>query len=172
MVEIQFILPELQAGFRSFRSCTDNLMILTNRIHLAFMNKLPLITVFLDMVGAFDNVILSILVQDLRAMGFPARISKFVENLLSERLIQFVRNGELSEPRIVHKGTPQGSILSPLLFNIYLREISSRLHPDTSILQYADDIILFSFGTPTLLLREGPVSTHPDSTHPLTSPSA
>jgi len=90
-------------------------------------------------------VIPSILVQDLRALGFPARTCKFVENLLNERYIQFVRNGELSEPRTARKGTPQGSILSPLLFNVYLREISKHLHPDTSILQYADDIILFAW---------------------------
>jgi len=95
VVETQFMLPEFEAGFRSFRLCTDNLVILTNHIHLAFMNK-SLIAVFLDVVRAFDNVIPSILLQDLRAMGFPARICKFVENLLSERIIRFVRNGELS----------------------------------------------------------------------------
>jgi len=45
---------------------------------------------------------------------------------------------------ISHKGIPQGSILSPILFNIYLREIASVLHPDTHILQYADDVVLYS----------------------------
>jgi len=154
MVETHFMLPEFQAGFRSSRSCTDNLVILTNRIHLAFLNKSPLVAIFLDVAGAFDNVIPSILVQDLRAMGFPARINKFVENLLSERLIQFVRNNELSGLHVAHKGTPQGSILSPLLFNIYLRRISFRLHSDTHILQYADDIILYSWNPNISLAQE------------------
>jgi len=152
MVETQFILLEFQAGFRNFQSCTDNLTILTNHIHLAFLNKVPLIAVFLDVAGAFDNVISS-LVQDLRAMGLPARICKFIENLLRDRLIQFVRNDELSEPRTVHKGT-QESILSLLLFNIYLREISFYLRPDISILQYTDDIILFSWNSDIALARE------------------
>jgi len=141
---VEFV-PELQAGFRDFRSCADNLTILTNMIeyvHLAFMNRVPLLAVFLDITGAFDNVIPSIL--DLRILRFPARTCKFIKNLLCERYICFVENGELSEPRTVHKGIPQGSILTPLLFNIYLREISRHLHPDINFLQYANDISLYS----------------------------
>jgi len=72
MVESQFVLPESQAGFRSFRSYADNLTILTNHVHLAFMNRVPLLAMFLDIMGAFDNVIPNILVQDLRTLGFPA----------------------------------------------------------------------------------------------------
>jgi len=56
-VESHFLLPETQSGFRSSRSCIDNLTILTNSVQLAFTNKAPLIAVFLDIVGAFDNVI-------------------------------------------------------------------------------------------------------------------
>jgi len=58
--------------------------------------------------------------------------------------IYSIINGTLQPPLISRKGTPQGSILSPILFSIYLRKISSSLHPDTQILQYADDIVLFS----------------------------
>jgi len=60
----------------------------------------------------------------------------------------------LSEPRTVHKGTPQGSILSPLLFNIYLRDISRHLHSDTNLLQYADDIVLYSWNSDIPLVHE------------------
>jgi len=61
-----------------------------------------------------------------------------------ERRIFTVNNGILLDPVITHKGTPQGSILSPILFNFYLRKIDSALHPDTHILQYADDVVLFA----------------------------
>jgi len=159
VAESQFMLPESQAGFRSFRSCADNLTILTNHVHLAFMNRAPLLALFLDIAGAFDNVIPNILVQDLRMLGFPARTCKFIENLLCERYIRFVVNGDLSEPRIVHKGTPQGSILSPLLFNIYLRELYQHLHPDTHLLQYADDIVLYSWNSEVSLLYESTSSS-------------
>jgi len=107
------------------------------------MRRISTIAVFLDIAGAFDNVVPSILIKDLRDMGIPARTCKFVENLLIERKIYSIDNGILQPPLISHKGTPQGSILSPILFNIYLRKISSTLHQDTYILQYADDIVFF-----------------------------
>jgi len=50
----------------------------------------------------------------------------------------------LSDPFISRKSTPQGSILSPLLFNLYLKKMGDVLTPNTKILQYADDIVLFS----------------------------
>jgi len=83
-------------------------------------------------------------VTDLRECSFPARLCKFVENLLSERKNFSINNGTLRDPLTTHKGTPQGSILSPILFNLYLRKIASALHSDTHILQYADDVVLFS----------------------------
>jgi len=61
-VETRFLLPDFQSGFRSFRSCTDNLVILTNRIHSAFLNKASTVAVFLDIAGAFYNVKPSILI--------------------------------------------------------------------------------------------------------------
>jgi len=79
--------------------------------------------------------------------GFPVHFCKFIENLLAERLIFAVRNGDLSGPFVTHKGTPQGSILSPILFNFYLRNIGRHMHSDSQILQYADDIVLFSSNT-------------------------
>jgi len=133
-VETQFLLPEFQAGFRYSRSCIDNIVTLTNRAHEGFLKKSSTITIFLNIAGAFDNVIPKILLDDLREIGLPARLYKFVENLLSERRIYSVINGTLQPPLTSRKGTPQGSILSPILFNIYLRKISSSLHPDSQIL--------------------------------------
>jgi len=159
VVETQFLLPEFQAGFRSSRSCADNLVILTNQIHLAFMNKSPLIAVFLDVAGAFDNVIPSILTHDLRTIGFPARICKFVENLLSERFIRFVWNDELSEPRIVHKGTPQGSILSPF-FLIFTWEKYLLVYILILIFYSMQTILFCTHGTPTPLSRTSQYLLH------------
>jgi len=144
LIETQFLLPEFQAGFRSSRSCADNLITWTNRIQQGFLGRASTVAAFLDIAGAFDNVIPSILVADLRECGFPARLCKFIENLLSERRIFSTINGVIQDPLTTHKGTPQGSILSPILFNLYLRKIASVLHSDTRILQYADDVVLFS----------------------------
>ncbi|XP_070525178.1 uncharacterized protein [Cardiocondyla obscurior] len=99
---------------------------------------------FLDIKGAFDNVIPDILLDDLKEISIPARIRKFIANIPTDRVIYFVVNGNISSPHATHKGTPQGSILSPLLFNIYLRKIGRYLESGTKILQYADDIVIYS----------------------------
>jgi len=163
IVETQFLLPEFQAGFRTSRSCMDNLITLTNRIHWGFMRRMSTIAVFLDIAGAFDNVILSNLIKDLREIGFPVKTCKFIENLLIERKIYSIHNGILQPPLISHKGTPQGSILSPILFNIYLRKISA-FHQDTQILQYADDIVLFS-GLPDVIASRNSLVASLESIH-------
>lgn len=56
-------------------------------------------------------------------------------------------NGVLKGPFIAHKGTPPGTILSPLLFNIYLRNLHKHIEIDSNILQYADDIAVFTSST-------------------------
>jgi len=94
VIETRFLLPDFQSGFRNSRSCTDNLVMLTNHINSAFLNKTPILAVFLDIAGAFDNVIPQILIQDLRRAGFPVRFCKFIQNLLFERSIFAVRNGD------------------------------------------------------------------------------
>ncbi|XP_018393520.1 PREDICTED: uncharacterized protein LOC108772485 [Cyphomyrmex costatus] len=81
--------------------------------------------VFLDITGAFDNILPSAVLDELKDAGVPATIRKFIENLIVERSVQFLEQGNLGEKRISYKGTPQGSVLSPLLFNIALCKIGS-----------------------------------------------
>jgi len=89
-IETQFLLPEFQAGFRSSRSCADNLVTLTNRIQQGFLRRTPTVAIFLDIARAFDNVISSILVTELRECDFPARLCKFIENLLSAKFFRLL----------------------------------------------------------------------------------
>ncbi|XP_018406282.1 PREDICTED: uncharacterized protein LOC108771265, partial [Cyphomyrmex costatus] len=102
------------------------------------------IAVFLDIKGAFDNVIPAILINDLLQIGVPATLRQFIAHLISERELYFVLDGELVGPRLTRTGTPQGSTLSPLLFDIYLRDINEHLMEGCRILQYADDIVLYT----------------------------
>lgn len=116
---------------------------LTTNIRTGFIQNSPTVTVFLDIAGAFD-VILHILIDDLKEIGIPTPIRKFIENYISKRHLYFVIDGTLSSPFDSYKGTPQGSTLSPILFNIYLKDINSNLHPESRILQYADDVVIYS----------------------------
>jgi len=70
----------------------DNIITLSNRVHWGFAKRMFTIAAFLDIAGAFDNVIPSILFEDLREIGLPAKICKFVANLLSKRQIYSINN--------------------------------------------------------------------------------
>ncbi|XP_018367425.1 PREDICTED: uncharacterized protein LOC108763958 [Trachymyrmex cornetzi] len=138
------LLPDNQFGFRKFRSCQDNLTALVAGIHAGFLVKQDTVAVFVDIKSAFDNVLPHVLLQDLCKLDFPPRLLSFISNFISHRSVQFVSQGSISEPRSALKGTPQGSVLSPTLFNLYLRNVNEVLDSDTELLQFADDIVIFS----------------------------
>jgi len=89
-VESRHILPDTQFEFRPDRSCLDNLVVLFSDIHTGFINDSSTVGAFLDIKGAFDNVVPNILIQDLRNIGIPVRIRKFILNLICERQMFFV----------------------------------------------------------------------------------
>jgi len=143
-IESQHIIPDLQLWFRPDRSCIDSLVILSCDIHKGFVNSSSTLAAFLDIKSAFDNVIPNILIRELENIGIPARVRMFILNLISIRSLHFIVDGNQIGPFHSYKGVPQGSILSPLLFNIYLKDISKYLHSNSKILLYADDIIVYS----------------------------
>ena len=122
--------PTAQMGFRPFRICDDNLTTLITAVRSGFLNQSITIAVFLDaFAGAFDN--LSNIDLSLRRAEENRRSTS--ENLLktwsvSVRYLNFVIDGELHGPCNTYKSTPQGSTLSLLLFDIYLRNLDRQLH--------------------------------------------
>lgn len=118
-------LPASQFGFRKFRSCQDNLSILTTEIHTSFTRRTSTACLFLDLSNAFDNVIPSILISDLDNLGLPPTLCHFIYSLIHTRRLQFVVNGEITDVRYSYKGVPQGSILSPFLTYMFLNCIST-----------------------------------------------
>lgn len=157
--EHEEIIPPFQFGFRAFKSCNDALVTLTSFVHDKLLQDCKIVCLFIDVQGAFDNVDPSILIQELLSMGVPACTRKFIANSVFERRNYFISAGELLGPFLARKGTPQGSILSPLLFNLYLRDIGSCLTPDVHIVQYADDITIFSADRNLAIARRNVQST-------------
>lgn len=144
-VEKNHFLPPYQSSFRKNRSCQDNLGILFSEIYKGFAKGYVTICVFLDIAGAFDNVIPNLLIKDLIEMGIPPKVCVFIYNIICCRELQFVINGSLSNTCYTYKGVTQGSksILSPFLFNIYVSKIHNYISKDCQIVQFVDDIAIF-----------------------------
>jgi len=135
------ILPPFISGFRQGRSAIDNIVVLENTIQKSINNKEHTIVVYLDIAQAYDAVNINGLLYKLNTNGIKGKMLKFLQQYLSERTYQVRINSTLSETKTLRKGLPQGSILSPILFNIMMYDIPT--NPHVGIMTYADDIVIY-----------------------------
>lgn len=143
-IERNNLLSISQYGFRKSKSTIDSLSIFTTDINLAFSNNLSVVAAFLDVSAAYDNVIIAVLKNKLMKLQVPSILVNFIINILSVRFIFVVTNQGSRLSRTVYKGLPQGSVLSPLLYNIYTHDLEAFLNGIVSVLQYADDLLIYS----------------------------
>ena len=141
------LLNHNQSGFRPSDSCVNQLLSITHEIFEAF-DCYPTLedrSVFLDISKAFDKVWHEDLLYKLKSVGISGELHKLPENYLSGRLQRVVLNGQTSSWRPVLAGVPQGSILGPLLFLVYINDLPNGLKSNAKLL--ADDTSLFTIVT-------------------------
>ena len=133
-----------QSGFRPSDSCINQLLAITHEIFEAFDCNPPLEvrSVFLDISKAFDKVWHEGLIYKIKSVGISGELCKLLENYLSGRYQRVVLNGQTSSWRPVLAGVPQGSILGPLLFLIYINDLPNDLKSNAKL--FADDTSLFT----------------------------
>ena len=138
------LLNQNQSGFRPSDSCVNQLLSITHEIFEAFdcNPTLEVRSVFLDISKAFDKVWHDGLLYKLKSMGISGELHKLLTNYLSGRLQRVVLNGQNSSWRPVLAGVPQGSILGPLLFLIYINDLPNGLKSNAKL--FADDTSLFA----------------------------
>ncbi|CAK1547954.1 unnamed protein product [Leptosia nina] len=138
------LLSNSQFGFRKAKSAIDNISILTSDINIVFSCNQHVVAAFVDIRSAYDNVVISILQKNLLKLGIPNVLINFIISLLEQRYIFLNIDESVQLKRTISKGLPQGSVLSPLLYNIYTHDLADSLHSTINILQYADDLVIYT----------------------------
>ena len=96
---------------------------------------------FLDVSGAFDNVRCDILLRKLSSIGCSENLVRFIHFLTYSR--EIFTDSLDNEYRTIGKGVPQGEVLSPLLYLIYVKDITSGISRNVTVSQFADDTAVY-----------------------------
>ena len=131
-----------QSGFKQGDSCINQLLSITHDIYQSLDQGYEVRGVFLDISKAFDKVWHKGLIHKLKQNGIGGPLLKILTDFLKSRKQRVVLNGQHSSWSDVLAGVPQGSILGPLLFLIYINDLSDGLQCNPKL--FADDTSLFA----------------------------
>ena len=142
------ILSSCQFGFRSGRSTTQAISKLLSYILPAYHDKLYSACFFLDLKKAFDTIDHNLLMQKLQHYGFRGNCYEYLMSYYANRRQYVYLNGEESDTMFISNGVPQGSILGPLCFSIFINDLPFAVDAETVL--FADDAT-FIVKSPSLL---------------------
>ena len=136
------LLDDRQHGFLSQRSCTTNMVNFLDSVVLS-VNDLKTVStdvVYFDFAKAFDSVNHDLILTKLKSMyHIDGRLLKFLQSYLQGREQSVVIENCVSSSKPVLSGVPQGSILGPILFVLFINDLPSGLSQGTELALYADD---------------------------------
>ena len=140
MARCSSILNINQHGFLPGKSCTTQMISFTESIAIALNNLIRTDVVYFDFAKAFDSVNHDLILNKLkRQFNIDGALLKFFVNYLKDRTQHVAISGSSSKNINVRSGVPQGSILGPLLFVIFINDMFDCVSDGTNIALYADD---------------------------------
>ena len=139
-IKVMPLIDKRQHGFLPNRSCSTNLVQLTDDVAQSLHKNIGTDIIYFDFAKAFDTVSHDIILRKLKQkFNIDGRLLKFLQDYLAHRRQKVILDNVSSNILNVNSGVPQGSILGPLLFIIFINDIYDCIDPNTKISQYADD---------------------------------
>ena len=166
-----------QHGFLRNRSCNSNLLLFTESIARSLHEKIGTDVIYLDFAKAFDTLSHDLILNKLKAQySIDGTLLKFFTEYLRNRKQRVILDNVISESVDVLSGVPQGSILGPLLFVLFINDIYENINKDSNITLFADDTKIWrdinseldcetlqnDINTLSIWSRNNKMSFHPD----------
>ena len=132
------LIKSSQHGFTKNKSCATNLLEFLQTVQKNMDEGKAMDIIYMDFAKAFDKVPHQRLLTKLKAHGIDGKVFQWISSWIQNRRQRVVLNGTFSDWMEVISGTPQGSILGPLLFIIYINDIDDNITIDI-LKKFADD---------------------------------
>lgn len=143
-----------QHAYLKGRSVETALHEVVGEIEGALHSSEYMLASFLDVEGAFNNVNISSIIEALDNTGTDPQITRWTGNMLKSRAINS-KIGDGVARKVVTRGTPQGGVISPLLWNLVINRILDALNGSgTKVIAYADDVVLLVRGKHTQTISD------------------
>jgi len=137
------LIRDSQHGFRGGRSCLTNLLVFLDTVSQAVDAGHSMDIIYLDFAKAFDKVPHQRLLEKVKSHGISGKLLTWIESWLSHRKQRVQLQGKASGWIYVTSGVPQGSVLGPLLFLIFINDLEEGISSTTRVLKFADDSKMF-----------------------------
>ena len=139
-LSVNSIITPLQHGFQRGLSCDTQLISVTHEWAKVLNIHGQVDVIFLDFAKAFDSVPHEKLLLKARHYGIRGKLNEWLRDFLSDRWQRVVVNGSCSEWSNVSSGVPQGTVLGPVLFLLYINDLPTGISSEVKL--FADDTVL------------------------------
>jgi ribonuclease HI len=146
-LESEIKLNPNQAGFRRCRSTEEQVALVVQLAMDGFQQKERTLMVAVDLSKAYDKLWKDALLAKLGRLGVPSCYCRWINTFLRDRSAHVTWGSSISRRRLFPEGLPQGSVLAPLLWTVFINDITEPIHWAVKTPMFADDLTLVTTST-------------------------